>query len=62
MPTAIKAITNLSSDTPQARMQQVNAYVTHEECTDEEVIFQLGFKPHESEYFGADSGYSLAFF
>lgn len=39
------------------RISDIDRYVTHEEVTNEELHFQLGFKPHESEYFG--DGYQL---
>lgn len=31
---------------------EIDRYVTHEEVTNEELQYQLGFKPHEAEYFG----------
>jgi len=32
-------------------------YTNHEEQTNESLCFQLGFKPHEDEYFG--DGYQI---
>lgn len=35
-----------------SRFEMVEEYINHDSDTDENLAFQLGYKPSESEYFG----------
>lgn len=57
MPTLSKPVQAIDPDFI-LRQAERERYINHEECTDEELAFQLGFKPHEDEYFGIGYQYT----